>query len=92
MLFKPNSESVRAAERLCVFESCLVNFGSCKLFQEFSFNVQQLKENILRSSSAVENETKNREVHKDFIMSGSLCTIAASENSPDTVFCDNQLC
>ena len=37
------------------------------------------------SASAVENETENGEVHKDFIMLASLCAIAASENSPDTL-------
>ena len=41
---------------------------------------------MLRSASAVENETENKEVHKDFIMPDSLCAIAASENSPDTVW------
>ena len=86
MLFKPNSESFRAAERLCVCEKCLVNYGSCRLFHKFSLNVRQLKENILKSASVVENETENGEVHKDFIMPGSLCAIVASENSPDTVW------
>ena len=86
MLFKPNGESFRAAECLCVCEKCLVNYRSCKLFQEFNLNVRQLKENILKSASAVENETENGEVHKDFIMPGSLCAIVASENSPDTVW------
>ena len=71
-LFKPQSESFRAAERLCVCESWLVNYGSCKLFQEFSFNVKQLQENILRSASAVEDETENEEVHKNFVMPGFL--------------------
>ena len=35
-----------------------------------------LYEDILRSASAVENETENGEVHKDFIIPGSLCAIA----------------
>ena len=85
-LFKPQSESFRAAERLCVCESWLVNYGSCKLFQEFSFNVKQLKENILRSASAVEDETENEEVHKNFVMPGFLCAIVASENSSDKIW------
>ena len=57
-----------------------------QLFLEFGLNVRQLKKNIFRSASVVENKTENGEVHKDFVIPGSLCAIAASENSPDTVW------
>ena len=43
MLFKPNSAIIRAASRICICDLCKVDYGSCKLFQDYTLQVQILK-------------------------------------------------
>ena len=48
-VFKPNSNSFKAANRVCVCGECRISYGSCSLFQEYSLKVDDLKEISLRS-------------------------------------------
>ena len=84
IVFKSNSTVIYAAEQLCVCQDCQLEYGSCKLFQKFYIEVQQLKETTLRSSLPSNDDVA--EVDKEFVLPGSVCAIAASEKSSDTVW------
>ena len=59
MLFKPNSAIIRAASRICICDLCKVDYGSCKLFQDYTLQVQILKETLLRSSRMESNTSES---------------------------------
>lgn len=84
MLFKPNCKKVHVAERLCVCESCLEQYGTCSSFKEVELDVRQLKTTALRSHT--EKDVTDEEIDKEFILPGSICAIAANEKSIDTVW------
>ena len=42
--FKPNSNSFKAANRLCNCDECCISHDSCSLFQEYYLKVDDLKE------------------------------------------------
>ena len=86
MLFKPNSDIIRATSRICICDLCKVDYGSCKLFQDYTLQVQILKETLLRSS-CMESNTSERNTDKcDFLMPESICAVAADQQSSDTVW------
>ena len=89
MVFNPHSSEVLASTRLCLCDKCKAEYGSCHLFTSHELRTLVLKESVLRSHNiqTEEQNTQNQSeiVHK-FLLSGSICTIAASEKSYDTVW------
>ena len=47
-VFTPNSETFKAAPRLCLCDSCLSKYVSCKMFKTYQLHWTQLKANFLR--------------------------------------------
>ena len=62
VLFSPNSDTIKAAPRIILCESCRTEYGSCVLFQEYDIPVQHLKEPSLRSSAAATSTENSQRV------------------------------
>ena len=43
LVFKPNSRAFRASTRLCVCDDCKVEYGSCKLFKDYTLTIMGYK-------------------------------------------------
>jgi hypothetical protein len=97
MVFSPNEDILRAAPRICLCEKCKETYGSCSLFESYSLKLLNLKGNTLRSQiknldnnlseSESDGEDANEvEVVNEFLLPGSVCAIAATEKSSDTVW------
>ena len=89
MVINPHSSEVLASTRLCLCDKRKAEYGSCHLFTSHELRSLVLKESVLRSRNiqTEEQNTQNQSeiVHK-FLLSGSICAIAASEKSCDTVW------
>ncbi|XP_066925552.1 uncharacterized protein [Clytia hemisphaerica] len=85
MVFRPNNPKILAAERICICSECEESYGSCSLFKEYEMVVGDLNHTSLRSDGALIQNEKVR-VTSDFIIPGTVCAIAASDNSSDTVW------
>ena len=92
-IFNPNMEVFRAAPYLCLCSSCQVELGSCNLFKEYHPETQQLKTTTLRSyleQTSIRKQGNDKEDDyadtRDFVVEGTICAIAASETSQDTVW------
>ena len=96
MVFTPH-EDLRAAQRICLCNDCKKSYGSCSLFTTYSVNVGKLKGNTLRSAMAMEisddnadnednDDVDSNSVVHEFLLPGSVCAIAASNKSTDTVW------
>ena len=86
ILFTPNSTVLKAASRICICEKCLLNYGSCSLFHEYSITVQELNKVSLRSNFDVDFEENNWPAVNSFILPNSICAIAADTSSVNTVW------
>ena len=95
LVFKPDSETFKAAPRICICELCNKEYGSCSLFTEYSLNVQALNKVSLRSNFhehvedgiGEEDDDDNEDNNiNDFFLPGSICAVAASDDSGDTVW------
>ena len=87
MVFCPNSTTIRAAEHLCICDQCKNDYGTGDLFTDYTQVVQTFNK-INRRSNYDENE-KNEEHVKapdDFLLPGSVCALAATNNSVDTLW------
>jgi hypothetical protein len=49
VVFTPHSEMIKAAPRICLCETCMVNYGTCELFKEYEIPITQLKNTSVRS-------------------------------------------
>ena len=85
IVFKPNSNSFKAANRLCVCDECCISYGSCSLFQEYYLKVDDLKEISLWSGQE-EPLTTAGEDEDSFLYPGSICAMVADVKSVDTVW------
>ena len=85
IVFKPNSNSFKAANRLCVCDECCISYGSCSLFQEYYLKVDDLKEFCLRSRQE-EPLTTAGEDEDSFLYLRSICAMAADVKSVDTAW------
>lgn len=100
LIFKPGSNTFRAAPYLCVCNQCLnVEYGSCKVFNDYFLVTSHVKKSVLRSndnipgSVSVNIECDDNIPDNDVIMEsnnfctpGSICAIAANYNSTETVW------
>ena len=87
--FSIHTSEVLAPTRLCLCDKCKAEYGSCHLFTSHELRTLVLKESILRSRNiqTEEQNTQNQsEIVHEFLLSGSICAIAASEKSYDTVW------
>ena len=84
IVFKPKAKYILAAPRICMCDLCRESYGSCNLFTEYYLQVHNLKQNTLRSK--VPTEEEDIIISKEYILPGSVCAIAASESSIDTVW------
>ena len=85
IVFKPNSNSFKAANRPCVCDESCISYGSCSLFQEYYIKVDDLKEISLQSGQE-EPLTTAGEDEDSFLYPGSICTMVADVKSVDTVW------
>ena len=90
ILFRPHSTHIKAAQRLCVCDTCKIEYGSCPLFCEYEIVIQELNKTSLRSDFALEepvitDEDDDKRVN-EFLLPGSICAIAADTKSIDTVW------
>ena len=65
---------------------CQVEYGPCDLFKSHSIDIHRLKEMAVRSHGDVITYDSDQDFHTKFIITGSNCTIAASERSSDTAW------
>ena len=56
IVFRSNSDNLRAAPRLCLCKQCKVNYGDCDLFSDFPLSVIELNRENLRHGN---NEERN---------------------------------
>ena len=91
MVFKPGSSVFWASPRICVCDKCMLDYGSCSLFNEYQLVIQELNKISLRSNiepppeaDAVEQE--DRSYLGGFLLSGSVCAVAADKKSINTVW------
>ena len=87
-LFTPGSEIFKASSCLCICNLCVLSYGSFKLSKEYKFVVKQLKSTILWSQmlKTLDQNDDTQKNNKDFVVPGTICIIAASLNSSDTVW------
>ena len=76
--------NIKASPRLCVCSKCQVEYGSCELFSQYIVEVEQLKK--MNSRSAHIEEFLEKGVVCGFLMSDSICAVAADCMSSDTVW------
>ena len=85
IVFKPYSNSFKAANRPCVCDEYCISYGSCSLFQEYYLKVDDLKEFCLRSRQE-EPLTTAGEDEDSFLYLRSICAMAADVKSVDTAW------
>ena len=90
ILFRPHSTHIKAAQCLCICDTCKIEYGSCPLFCEYEIGIQELNKTSLRSDFALEepviaDEDDNKPV-TEFLLPGSICAIAADTKSIDIVW------
>ena len=77
IIFKPNSTFFKAAPYICVCEECMIDYGSCSLFQTCLRSELQEPEQATSVSSNDFNDS-------DFIVPNTYCAIAAGKSSSET--------
>ena len=82
MVFKSDM-SILAAPRLCICDLCKQSYGSCSLFETYHLDVQNLKSTTVRSN---EVSDEDHVVSEELVIPESLCAVAASENSFESVW------
>ena len=82
MVFKPDM-SILAAPRLCICDLCNQSYGSCSLFETYHLDMQNLKSTTLRSYKVSDED---HVVSEELVIPESLCVVAASENSFESVW------
>ena len=87
IVFKPNSQTILAAECICLCKLCKVAYCSCTLFKEYCLNVKLLKQTSVRSSvkKFEKNTTQSNSSSHGFLLPGSICAIAAEKKPPNTI-------
>lgn len=90
ILFTPNADTFKASPHICICDSCMSNYGSCSLFEEFQLHVQFLNKVSLRDNFLSEEQNEEQINYEssvdDFILPNTICAIAADNNSSDTVW------
>ena len=72
---------------LCIRDQCKSDYGTCDLFTDYTQEVQTL--NKINKHSNYDKKEKNEEHMKaldDFLLPGSVCALAAANNSADTLW------
>ena len=77
-IFTPNADHFKASPRLCLCNQCMVNYGSCSLFQPYKLQAQVINVPVLRNdiSPPMEILDQNEEVN-EFVRVGTYVAIAA---------------
>ena len=93
IVFNPDSTEIKASERICICETYKSNYGTIVynycIQLLYTRQVTNLKETSLRSSvcNAEAAEIDDTSINNsDFLLEGSICTVAAAEKSPNTVW------
>ena len=84
-VFTPNSETFKAASRLCLCDSRLSKYGSCEMFKTYQLNCTQPKANFLQSQYQTELTEDTEVTSIGLIIPETFCAIATSSTSADTV-------
>ena len=85
-VFTPNSETFKAAPRLCLCDSRLSKYGSCEMFKMYQLNCTQPKANFLQSQYQTELTEDTEVTNIGLIIPETFCAIATSSTSADTVW------
>ena len=85
IVFKPNFNSFKAANRLCVCAEFWIIYGSCSLFQEYYLNVDDLMEIALQSGEEEALTTIGAD-EDSILYPFYICAMAADVKSVDTVW------
>ena len=83
--FKPNFNSFKAANRLCVCAEFCIIYGSCSLFQEYYLNVDDLMEISLQSGEEEALTTIGAD-EDSILYPFYICAMAADVKSVNTVW------
>ena len=90
ILFRPHSIPIKAAQHLCLCDTCKIEYGSCPLFCEYEIIIQELNKTSLSSDNALEepviaDEDDDKRLTA-FLLPGSIRAIVADTKSIDTVW------
>ena len=80
-------QNVLAYVFFCIRDQCKSGYGTCDLFTDYTQEVQTL--NKINKHSNYDKKEKNEEHMKaldDFLLPGSVCALAAANNSADTLW------
>ena len=67
MVFKPNSTTFRAAPRLCMCLSCVEDYGSCALFDDYSIKYSHVGNVVARSTVLPPDVPESGATGTDFV-------------------------
>ena len=84
IVFKPNSTTISAANRICICERCMNECGSCSLFSDYEIPVTMWKQTSTRISIQEYNGSMTES--SSFILQDSFCAIASSLSSTEPVW------
>ena len=86
IVFKPNSNHLKAANRVCVCQQCQKDYGSCNIFLSYPIICHKLNKTYLRSKVTEQTALAESSAICDFIVADSFIAIAAEESSMDSVW------
>ena len=85
VIFKPNCEVFKAANRICMCSQCQVDYGTCKEFSSYQIICKQLTKTHLRSNNNEAVDDCQESDVSDFIRLESFVAIAADNTSINSV-------
>ena len=86
IVFKPNSDHLKAANRICVCQQCQKDYGSCNIFSSYPIICHKLNKTYLRSKVTEQTTLAESNAICDFIVADSFIAIAAEESSMDSIW------
>ena len=88
VIFTPNLKTIKAANRLCLCEQCMVEYGSCNLFTMYTPVVHHLNKFSLRSSreEPVLPDSDESTSVTDLLTENVVVAVAAESKSIDNIW------
>ena len=93
IIFKPEAKVCKAASRLCLCESCQIDYGSCSLFQEYELRSQVVYPASLQPGimppiqhNNILEEIDDNNMAEVFIVPDTVVAVAAAPESVDTIW------
>ena len=86
IVFKPNSNHLKAANRICICQQCQKGYGSCNIFSSYQIICHKLNKTYLRSKVTEQTTFAESNAICEFIVADSSIAIAAEESSTDSIW------